>query len=79
MFFDLLIEQNGSVSTVYAHHTEEDMNLAEPARCSISSDGSLAAKGHFAEQHPRNFRFPRVLGVYARERGLLRLEDAVRK
>ena len=30
--------------------------------------------------HPRNFgTFPRVLGVYARERGLLRLEDAVRK
>jgi N-acyl-D-aspartate/D-glutamate deacylase len=30
--------------------------------------------------HPRNFgTFPRVLGVYARERGLLHLEDAVRK
>jgi len=30
--------------------------------------------------HPRNFgTFPRVLGVYVRERGLLRLEDAIRK
>jgi N-acyl-D-aspartate/D-glutamate deacylase len=30
--------------------------------------------------HPRNFgTFPRVLGIYVRERGLLRLEDAVRK
>ena len=30
--------------------------------------------------HPRNFgTFPRVLGVYVRERGLLPLEDAVRK
>ncbi len=30
--------------------------------------------------HPRSFgTFPRVLGVYVRERGLLRLEDAVRK
>ena len=29
--------------------------------------------------HPRSFgTFPRVLGVYARDRGLLRLEDAVR-
>jgi len=28
VLFDLLIEQDGSVSTVYAHHTEEDMNLA---------------------------------------------------
>ncbi len=30
--------------------------------------------------HPRNFgTFPRVLGLYVRERGVLRLEDAVRK
>jgi N-acyl-D-aspartate/D-glutamate deacylase len=30
--------------------------------------------------HPRNFgTFPRVLGFYARDKGLLRLEDAVRK
>ena len=30
--------------------------------------------------HPRNFgTFPRVLGVYVRERRLLTLEDAVRK
>jgi N-acyl-D-aspartate/D-glutamate deacylase len=30
--------------------------------------------------HPRSFgTFPRVLGVYVRQKGLLRLEDAVRK
>lgn len=84
VLFDLLIENNGSVSTVYAHHTEADMNLAlvQPW-CSIGSDGSAYAtdgplrRGH---PHPRNFgTFPRVLGVYARERGLLRMEDAVRK
>ena len=84
LLFDLLIEQNGSVSTVYAHHTEEDMNLAlSQPWCSIGSDGSALAvdgplrRGH---PHPRNFgTFPRVLGVYARDKGLLRLEDAVRK
>jgi len=84
LLFDLLIEQDGSVSTVYAHHTEEDMNLAlvQPW-CSIGSDGSafaiegLLRRGH---PHPRNFgTFPRVLGVYVRERGLLRLEEAIRK
>jgi N-acyl-D-amino-acid deacylase len=84
VLFDLLIEQNGSVSTVYAHHTEEDMNLAlSQPWCSIGSDGSaLATEGPLrrGNPHPRNFgTFPRVLGVYARERGLLRLEDAVRK
>ncbi|HEY0548077.1 MAG TPA: amidohydrolase family protein, partial [Verrucomicrobiae bacterium] len=84
VLFDLLIEQNGSVSTVYAHHTEEDMNLAlSQPWCSIGSDGSaLATEGLLrrGNPHPRNFgTFPRVLGVYSRERGLLRLEEAVRK
>ena len=82
--FDLLIEEAGSVSTVYAHHTEQDMNLAlvQPW-CSVGSDGSAyAIEGPLrrGSPHPRNFgTFPRVLGEYVRERGLLRLEDAVRK
>lgn len=84
VLFDLLLEQNGSVGTVFAHHTEEDMNLAlSQPWCSIGSDGSaLATAGplHRGHPHPRSFgTFPRVLGVYVRERGLLRLEDAVRK
>jgi N-acyl-D-aspartate/D-glutamate deacylase len=84
ILFDVLIEQNGSVSTVYAHHTEEDMNLAlSQPWCSIGSDGSaLATEGPLrrGHPHPRSFgTFPRVLGVYVRERGLLGLEDAVRK
>ena len=82
--FDLLIEQGGQLGTVYAHHTEKDMNLAmiQPW-CGIGSDGTDAAidgplrRGH---PHPRSFgTFPRILGVYVRERKLLRLEDAVRK
>jgi N-acyl-D-aspartate/D-glutamate deacylase len=63
---------------------EKDMNLAMAQPwCSIGSDGSAyATKGLLrrGNPHPRNFgTFPRVLGVYVRERGLLRLEDAVRK
>jgi N-acyl-D-aspartate/D-glutamate deacylase len=82
--FDLLIEQGGSVPTVYAHHTEKDMTLAlRQPWCSIGSDGSAyAVSGPLrrGNPHPRNFgTFPRVLGVYVREKGLLRLEDAVRK
>ena len=81
---DFLIEQNGSVGTVYAHHTEEDMTLAlQQPWCSIGSDGSAyAIEGPLrrGNPHPRNFgTFPRVLGVYVRELKLLRLEDAVRK
>lgn len=84
VLIELLVELDGSVGTVYAHHTEADMNLAlAQPWCSIGSDGSafavegLLRRGH---PHPRNFgTFPRVLGVYVRERGVLRLEDAVRK
>jgi N-acyl-D-aspartate/D-glutamate deacylase len=84
VLFDVLIEHEGSVPTVYAHHTEEDMNLAlSQPWCSIGSDGSaLAIDGPLrrGNPHPRNFgTFPRVLGVYVRERKLLKLEDAVRK
>jgi N-acyl-D-aspartate/D-glutamate deacylase len=51
--------------------------------CSIGSDGLAYAidgptrRGH---PHPRSFgTFPRVLGVYVRQKGLLSLETAVRK
>jgi N-acyl-D-aspartate/D-glutamate deacylase len=82
--FDLLVEEHGSVPTIYAHHTEPDMVLAlRQPWCSIGSDGSALAtdgplrRGH---PHPRNFgTFPRVLGVYVRDRHLLTLEDAIRK
>lgn len=82
--FDILIEHNGSVPTVYEHHTEPDMTLAlRQPWCSIGSDGSayaVAGPLRRGNPHPRNFgTFPRVLGIYARETGLLRLEDAVRK
>jgi N-acyl-D-aspartate/D-glutamate deacylase len=82
--FDLLIDEGGSIPTVYAHHTEPDMNLAlAQPWCSIGSDGSAySVEGPLrrGNPHPRNFgAFPRVLGVYVRENQLLRLEDAVRK
>jgi N-acyl-D-aspartate/D-glutamate deacylase len=82
--FELLIDQGGSVPTVYAHHTEEDMRkaLGQPW-CSVGSDGSaLAIDGPLrrGNPHPRSFgTFPRVLGVYARREKVLSLEEAVRK
>jgi N-acyl-D-aspartate/D-glutamate deacylase len=84
LLFDILIEEDGSVPTVYAHHDEKDMNLAmQQPWCSIGSDGSAyATEGPLkrGNPHPRNFgTFPRVLGVYVRDRGVLKLEDAVRK
>lgn len=84
VLFDLLIAEGGSVPTVYEHHTEKDMTLAlRQPWCSIGSDGSAYATDgplRRGNPHPRNFgTFPRVLGVYVREKGVLTLEDAVRK
>src|SRR5205807_3782881 len=82
--FDLLLEEGGSVSTVYDHHTEKDMRLAlKQPWCGIGSDGlAYAAEGPLRRgvPHPRSFgTFPRVLGLYARKAEVLTLEDAVRK
>jgi len=82
--FDLLIEERASVGTVNFMMREEDLRavLAHPVSM-IGSDSSAAApygvlgKG---KPHPRTYgTFPRVLGEYARSRGLLTLEGAVRK
>ena len=72
------------MSTVYAHHEERDMNFAlSQPWCSVGSDGyALATSGVLREgnPHPRSFgTFPRVLGVYVREQGLLSLEEGVQK
>ena len=84
VLFELLIENGGSVPTVFFHHSEEDMRyaLTQPF-VSIGSDGSAVsadgAEGP-AHPHPRFYgTFPRVLGRYVREARLLGLEEAVRK
>jgi N-acyl-D-aspartate/D-glutamate deacylase len=84
VLFELLVENGGSVPTVFFHHSEEDMRyaLAQPF-VSIGSDGSAVSEDGTvgpAHPHPRFFgTFPRVLGRYVREAGVLSLEEAVRK
>jgi N-acyl-D-aspartate/D-glutamate deacylase len=80
----VLVENGGSVPTVYFHHSEEDMRYAlRQPFVSIGSDGAaVAAEGPLAagHPHPRYYgTFPRVLGRYVREEKLLSLEEAVRK
>src|SRR5262249_580095 len=84
LFLDYRWREQGNVSTVFAHHLEEDMQtaLVQPW-CSIGSDGlAYAIEGPLrrGNPHPRGFgTFPRVLGVYVRDLKRLRLEDAIRK
>jgi N-acyl-D-amino-acid deacylase len=82
--FELLENNNGSVPTVYFHHSEQDMRyaLSQPW-VSIGSDGTaVTTEGPLAagNPHPRYFgTFPRVLGRYVREEKVITLEEAIRK
>lgn len=84
VLFELLVENGGSVPTVYFHHSEDDMRhaLSQPF-VSIGSDGSAVnVEGTVgpSHPHPRFYgTFPRVLGRYVREEKVLSLEEAVRK
>jgi N-acyl-D-amino-acid deacylase len=82
--FDLLIEERGSVGCIYFIMSEDDLTLAlRQPWVSIGSDGSaLSIEGPLRAgvPHPRNFgTFPRVLGRYVREQGVITLEEAIRK
>jgi N-acyl-D-aspartate/D-glutamate deacylase len=82
--FELLENNNGSVPTVYFHHSEDDMRYAlRQPWVSIGSDGTaVTEEGPLAagNPHPRYFgTFPRVLGRYVRDEKVIPLEEAIRK
>lgn len=84
VFFDVLLEENGSVRTVYFHHDEKDMLYAlKQPYVSVGSDGSaISPDGQYASQHPhpRYYgTFPRVLGRFVREQKALTLPEAIHK
>lgn len=81
---DLLIEEDLAVGMIRFAMCEEDVATVIADDLSmIGSDGeALAISGPLAKgkPHPRNFgTFPRVLGKYAREDGVISLEKAVQK
>ena len=84
VLMDVLVEEGGSVPTVFFHHSEEDMQLAmRQPWTSIGSDGgALSVDGPTSRTHPhpRYFgTFPRVLGRYVRELKVLTLPEAIKK
>ena len=70
----------GGASGIYHVLDEGDVErIMRHPWTSIASDGRLSRPGE-GVPHPRGYgTFPRVLGVYVRERGILSLPDAVRK
>jgi N-acyl-D-aspartate/D-glutamate deacylase len=83
-FFDILLEENGSVPTVFFHHSEADMTYAmKQPYVSIGSDGSaMSIDGPQSRlnPHPRSYgTFARVLGRYVREQKAVSMEAAIQK
>ncbi len=82
--FQILLDNNGSVPTVYFHHSEQDMRFAMKLPwVSFGSDGTaLRADGPLAQgfPHPRSYgTYPRIMGRYVREEKVITLEEAIRK
>jgi N-acyl-D-amino-acid deacylase len=84
VLFDVLLEEGGSVPTVFFHHSELDMQLIlKQPWTSIGSDGSAVSPNGptgRTHPHPRYYgTFPRVLGRYARDLKVITLPEAVKK
>jgi dihydroorotase/N-acyl-D-amino-acid deacylase len=79
---DLLIAEQQRISTIYVMMSEE--NVALQMRQPWIKFGTDAG-GHDPEKaeglvHPRSYgTYPRILGKYVREEGVIPLEDAIRK
>jgi len=82
--FDLLLAEAGDVNMVYYGMSEEDVQatMCHPL-VMIGSDGAaLSPRGPLGDgqPHPRSYgTFPRVLGRYSRDKGLMPMEQAVAK
>ncbi|MDQ1606261.1 MAG: N-acyl-D-amino-acid deacylase [Microbacteriaceae bacterium] len=74
---DLLLAEGGAVGNIQVACSEHDLRVVmrEPST-SFGSDGLFVGR----RPHPRlHGTFPRVLGEYVREEGVLLLEEAIRK
>ena len=78
----LVIEalRRGGASAIYHVLDEGDVErIMRHPRTLVASDGRLVRPGE-GHPHPRWYgTFPRVLGTYVRDRGVLRLEEAIAK
>jgi N-acyl-D-amino-acid deacylase len=78
---DLLGDEGGGVQVVIAAIGEEDIRrvMRDPS-VAVASDGWTLSPEAGGTPHPRSYgTFARVLGHYARDQGVLTLEEAVRK
>jgi dihydroorotase/N-acyl-D-amino-acid deacylase len=82
--FDLVIKDRANTGALYFSMHEDDVRAAVqyPWTSFCTDYGAVAPDGVLSGErvHPRVYgSFPRVLGRYVREDGILRIEEAVRK
>jgi N-acyl-D-aspartate/D-glutamate deacylase len=85
VMIDLLLAGDGQVSMIHFLMSEPNVarGLTQPWVTIGSDNGELCAgppEGHPGKPHPRQHGcFPRVLGTYVREQGVLSWQDAVHR
>jgi N-acyl-D-amino-acid deacylase len=78
---DFLLSEEGIVSVILFMMSEENvaLGIAHPMLM-IGSDSLALSAGKGGKPHPRTYgTFPRVLGKYVREEGIMTLEEGVHK
>jgi len=74
-----IVSDGGATAVFHAIGPEDVDRIMRHPAAAIGSDGPLSVFGEGAP-HPRQYgTFARVLGYYVRERGIISLEEAVRK
>ncbi len=81
---DLVIEDHSDVGAIFFTMSEDNIRtkIQQPYISICSDAGSYATEGVFLKRnpHPRAYgSFARFIGKYARDEGLVRVEDAVRR
>ncbi len=73
-------QENGGASCIYHVIDEGDVQrIMQHPMAMVASDGSLVEPGD-GHPHPRSYgTFPRVLGHYSRDLGVITLQEAIRK
>lgn len=75
---DLLLEEEGRISIVYFHMSDDDVSQVVRYEKSLIASDSLTCET--GKPHPRLYgTFPRVFAKYVRDQRVLSLEEAVRK
>jgi N-acyl-D-amino-acid deacylase len=82
--FDLLIDENGEVSMTVELMDEEDIRRIMTGRYTMIGTDAWGVNPsgilRHGKPHPRYYgTYPRILGKYVREEGVLTLENAIRK